>query len=93
MRTEARPEQSHKQTVTERVLSAVARSQGVEPHELEPSLYDVINPDALRRLYEDSNQAKEAGLSLQFTYNRHVVEINSAGDVTVSEAPQNGRRR
>ncbi len=93
MRTEARLEQPQNQTVTERVLSAVAMSHGIKPHELEPSLYDVVDPDALRGLYEDSNEAKEAGLSLQFTYSNRVVKINSTGDVTVTEAPQEGRSR
>lgn len=70
--------------LAEDVVIAVAAEAGVDPMELSPRLYDVIDPEALNALYADTARARETGLTLSFVYGDWRVTITADREVSVS---------
>jgi hypothetical protein len=70
---------------TEEIVTAVADAEGVAPHELRPSLYDVVDPDALEMLFADGQQTRTSDLTIQFVYGNWNVRIDSSGEITVTD--------
>ncbi|RKD94639.1 HalOD1 output domain-containing protein [Halopiger aswanensis] len=78
-----------------RVVEAIAAAEGVDPADLEPPLYDVLDPDALDTLADslcsNGGQFDGAASRVEFTYRTYRVEVeigNANGiDVTVTERP------
>jgi hypothetical protein len=69
-----------------RVVEAVARRKGVDPTELETRLNDVVDPDALDRLFSDGSGAREPPTGrVEFRYCGYDVTVSSDGRVTVSD--------
>lgn len=66
--------------VTERVITTLARKANVDPVDLEPPLYDVIDPDSLDRLYREY-----PGPRMTFVYDGSTVVVRPDGTVTVDE--------
>jgi hypothetical protein len=71
--------------VVSRIVSEVARLEGVEPTELDTRLYDVIDPDALSTLVED---APESGVTIGFDYMSYRVTVVADGELHVDVVPQ-----
>lgn len=70
------------------VIDAIAEHVGVDPVELEPRLYDVIDPDALDALFPESgNDAASIRGRLVFTYRGFEVQVTSRGRVRISDTP------
>lgn len=69
------------------VIDALADELDTDPVELEP-LYNVIDPEALDRLFQDGTPAN---VRLEFAYGDHRVEVRGDGtilvDGTVHERP------
>lgn len=72
------------ETVTERVVDAVASNTGREPLEL-PPLYDAIDPDALEALV-----GRMADGEIVFSYAGCEVTVANDGVTTVESAPTSG---
>jgi hypothetical protein len=68
--------------VSREVVRAVAEDVGVPPTELEPPLYDAVDPEALDALYESG-----AGVRVEFQYADRSVVVHPDGSVTVAEVP------
>lgn len=66
--------------VSERVVARLAEQVGVEPPNLDPPLYDVIDPDSLDALYEH-----RPGPRVQFNYEGRTVVVEPDGSVAVVE--------
>lgn len=81
--TATRPRRRSEQNVSERIVETVAEAEGVAPTELDPCLYDVIDPDALNELF----QQQEAGLTtdgiISFTYHGYTVVVSSDSTVEI----------
>lgn len=73
-------------SLTSRIAEKVAESEGVEPTELQPPLYEVIDPDALNAVFADaeSDVSREVG-RVEFTYCGYQVVVRSDGQVSVTE--------
>jgi hypothetical protein len=71
---------------TERVLQRVADAEGTEPSELDEPLYEVIDPDALERLFDSSEDgpSRDSG-ELRFPYHGYEVTVRANGDVSVRD--------
>ena len=71
---------------TERVVQRVADAEGIEPSELEEPLYDVIDPEALERLFAapEDGQSRDRGV-VRFPYHGYEVTVRADGDVSVRE--------
>lgn len=61
------------------VVRAVAAQEGVTPAELDGSLYNAVNPDALDTLFNDSKG------SVTFQFHGYIVTVDSEGDVELAE--------
>lgn len=70
--------------LSERIITAVADKEEVEPWNLDPPLYEVIDPDVIDELYQSScNDEHDTELSLAFSYAGYRVTITD-GDVQVT---------
>ncbi|WP_436930920.1 HalOD1 output domain-containing protein [Halosimplex halobium] len=62
------------------VVDAVAEAEGVEPATLDPPLTEVVDPDALETLIEDSTTS---ALEVRFAYRGHDIVVDDSGRVRV----------
>ncbi|MFC7324749.1 HalOD1 output domain-containing protein [Halorubrum rutilum] len=60
------------------IIDAVAETEGVEPVTLDPPLAEVIDPDAVERLVENSTASD---LEIRFAYRGHDVVVDDSGRV------------
>lgn len=65
------------------VIEAIAEAKAIEPTEMEATLYDAVDPDALDRLFTDHGGAV-AG-RVVFEIGPHEVTVQSNGDVLVRQ--------
>lgn len=68
------------------VIAALAEYKGVDPMELDPPLYEAIDPDALDTL--DARRGNDTGSAvtyLAFSYDGRTVEVTGDGAVRISE--------
>lgn len=65
------------QSLGEAILHEVSAQTGVPPAELNPPLYDVIDPDALETLFRGSTG------QVSFEYHGFLVTVDHAGTVTL----------
>lgn len=72
------------QSVSQRVIAAVAEETGKKPTEVGP-LYHVIDPDALDRLFSATRGGNRTQGYVEFTFAECNVVVRGAGDVEVNE--------
>ncbi|USZ70914.1 HalOD1 output domain-containing protein [Natronosalvus halobius] len=67
------------------VVELVADREGTDPMELQPPLYDVIDPEALNALFAPTSrgQSRESG-QVSFRYLGYDVTVRADGDVSIS---------
>lgn len=69
------------QEVVVDIVETVAAAEGVDATDLEPPLYEVIDPDAITALFSPPN----AEGHLTFLYRGHEVAVDADGQVTLTE--------
>ncbi|KAA9396533.1 hypothetical protein Har1130_17925 [Haloarcula sp. CBA1130] len=62
------------------IVEAVTESEDVEPVTLEPPLAEVVDPDAVETLVEDSTASD---LEIRFEYHGHDILVDGSGRVQV----------
>lgn len=68
------------------VVSAVAAREGVAPTALTPALNEVVDPDALDRLFPDAEEDRNGPVGcVEFRYCGYDVTVYSDGTVEVDE--------
>lgn len=69
---------------SQQVVTAVAREEGLAPHELASPLYDTINPEALDAIFANT-RPNATPTSILFEYHGYEIEIEgtTAADITV----------
>lgn len=73
------------------VVRAVADAKGIDERELTTGLYDVINPEALERLFEDKgNGMPRRGGRVVFMMEGCEVTVHSYGKVVVTPQATEG---
>ena len=72
-------------TLSEAVLAAVAEREGVREDELEPPLFDAVNPESLDTLFRDSTG------TVTFEYAGYDVTVDSEGQVRLDGKPAERR--
>jgi hypothetical protein len=76
------PEAGESLVVT--IADAVARAEGVSVENLRPRVFDVVDPDALERLFDPASETDlEAEVSFQMA--GHTVVVRNTGDVLVTQ--------
>jgi hypothetical protein len=77
------PPAASSQSLSTRVLTAVADAKACTPVDLEP-LYNAINPEALDALFApQANGTTRADGSVSFQYSGYQVTVSSEGDVSL----------
>ena len=76
---------ANRRPLSEKVVDTVAEYEGVDPVDLDPRLYQAVDPDALDQLFGSSERA-DADLEITFTYSGYEVVARSDGDLSVSDA-------
>ena len=71
--------------VSERVILAVADAKGVDPCDLDTPLYDVVDPDALNKIFGSADRPRTAGRII-FTMAGCEVVVHGDGDVDATPA-------
>lgn len=67
-------------TLTPRIVDAVAEADGVETRLLDPPLAEVVDPDALGALVKESTGST---LEIRFTYRGHEIVVDEDGRVQI----------
>lgn len=70
---------STESNICQTVLESVAKAEETEPTELTPPLYEVIDPEALERLFANKHTVGK----VIFNYKNHEVSVFSDGYVSV----------
>jgi len=76
---------ANKQTASEAVIDAVAGRAGVDPLELEPPLYDAVDPGELDALLDGARRPTRSPVQVTFRYRGYTVTVDSDMTVTVTE--------
>lgn len=70
--------------ISELVIAAVADAKGVEPWDLDTPLYDVVDPDALNRIFRSTGRGAHGTGRIIFTMDGCEVVVHGDGDVDVT---------
>lgn len=71
---------SPNQPVIPEIISVIAEAEGRDPTALTPPLYDVLDPEALEMLVQDST----ASVCVHFEYRGRSITVRSDGIISVS---------
>ncbi|MDS0476310.1 HalOD1 output domain-containing protein [Natrinema sp. 1APR25-10V2] len=66
-------------SISLRVVEAIAAATGTDPHELDP-LYHAVDPEALDQLFQSHSSAD---VRVEFGYHGSLVEVRSDGTVAI----------
>jgi len=77
-------DESGEESVVGAVVDAIAEAEGVDSTEIEP-LYDVVDLDALSRLFEDQNGTDGSDTLLTFTIDTWNVFVRADGRIRVCD--------
>ncbi|WP_459807299.1 HalOD1 output domain-containing protein [Halopiger thermotolerans] len=86
------------ESVTVQLVRALADAADVDPVELSPPLYDVVDPDALEALFAPTEGGTTRRGRVEFTYAEYRVTVDAAGDsdhrltITVSDVDGDAAR-
>lgn len=69
------------ETYSHDILLAVAEKKGIDPLELTPPLYEVLDPEAIDKLLSDSSTM----MDIHFEYNGFRIEVQSDFSITVRD--------
>jgi hypothetical protein len=69
--------------VTRRIVEEVAEAEGVSPVDLSPPLYEVVDPEALDRLFGTTTAAGRTDRRVAFAYQGYDVVVSGDGHVSV----------
>lgn len=72
----------HNQSMSEAVVSRIAAEKGVGACELEPPLYDTIDPEALESVFRETTG------QITFEYCGLLVTVDSDGTVELLDPPR-----
>lgn len=71
-------------SISHGVVTAVADAKDVDPVDLRP-LHDVIDPDALEALFDETDGSRLRTGHVAFDYEGFLVQVEDDGAVTVTE--------
>lgn len=69
-----------------RIVQRVAEHEGVDPTDLEPPLYSVLDPETLDRLFHRPDAPGETDVVLEFEYNGYEITVDGGDEITVEPA-------
>lgn len=73
--------------VTLRIAEKVAEREGVDPTDLSPPLYDVVDTEALEALFRSTDGAESGDrVRVEFPYGGYDVRVDGSGAVRVTKS-------
>lgn len=69
-----------------RIVQRVAEHKGVDPIELEPPLYSILDPETIDRLVHRSDTSGRADTVLEFEYSGCEITVEGGDEITVESA-------
>lgn len=78
--SEAMSSAERTESLSQRVVEAVADAKDVDPLDLEVPLYEAVDPDALDSLFRASDDLEGV---IEFTYYDYQVRVTAAGNVSL----------
>lgn len=84
MKTPLLTEPRDRESLSTTVVTEVAAAKDVSPVNMQPPLYEAIDPSALDDLFSDRNGVSSVG-KVTFRYDGFEVTVESNGEVTLSE--------
>lgn len=73
-------------SISTRVVEKIAERRGVDPIEMRPHLYEVIDPDGLDQFFSETIQNREESTArVEFTYDQYEVTVENSGAITITE--------
>lgn len=89
--THSTEERGSTDSICTAVVCAVAEAKGVDPLDLEPRLHDVVDPDALERLFRSTRPSGSAPYGrVTFALSGCEVVVRSNGRVTATPQDLDG---
>lgn len=76
---------AHVEDVINKVVNKIAEVEGVDPLELTPPLYEVIDPDALCQILATTSTAGRMNGQVTFSYTGYEVVVGGDGSVSVEK--------
>ncbi|MDZ5810297.1 HalOD1 output domain-containing protein [Halorubrum sp. AD140] len=70
-------------TIIYNIVEKVAEQEAVDPIELTPPLFEVIDPDALGQIFATTPTAGRMEVQVTFSYNGYQVAVRGDGSVSV----------
>lgn len=83
----ARYEQESHQTPSTTIIQAVAKAEGIHPTKL-PPIYEIVDSDAVNRLFENYEKTMESEAVLSFTHDHWNIFVRGDGEIRVCDATQ-----
>lgn len=71
------------QQVAPQIVEAIADQEGVDPLTLSPSLYEIIDPEALEALFASTTRVERQG-QVEFPYHGHQITISADSGYTIT---------
>lgn len=75
------------QTPSMAIVEAVAEAEGIDPAEL-PPMYEIVDSDAVDRLFTSYDEAEESEAVLSFTHDHWNIFVRGDGEIRVCDATQ-----
>lgn len=73
----------HVDCMSSKVIRKVAEVEGVDPAELSPQLYEIIDPDALDQIFATTSTTGRMNGNVTFSYNGCEVTVGADNEVEV----------
>lgn len=79
-------------SISTRIVRSVATEKECEPENLDPPLYESVDPDALDALFRADSDDCSEGVRVVFTYCGYEVAVSSDGVVDVTNHAESAER-
>lgn len=75
----------NEQPISRIIVETIAEAKGVAPAELDPRLYDVIEPEALNELFQHQEDGPATVGFVSFTFHGYTVTVHSDATVEIDQ--------
>ena len=79
------------ENISTRVIREIAGREGIDPIDVTPPLYEVIDPEALDSLFHPGASSNTSNGTIRFSYSGYRVTVQSTGHISI--APETPERK
>lgn len=78
-------QEKNEQTICRTIVETIADAEGIAPTDLDTRLYDVIEPDALNKLFHQQEDGSATDGVVTFPFEGYTVTVYSDSSVEVEQ--------